>query len=662
MWIRRGNQSTLADWFTRSDILRRIKDSSRIIAGRYHVKIGQSPADILQESGIVGGGAEGYCSHQKRMIWVNPLAVYTASCFGLRTPNMTPLQERGVSMAILRGVLGIEPNFEILRKILGENVIPRGYNGNSTHYLNDTQKRVREWMRRYNGLTIHEEWLFTQYVTFHERLHEKFTEAKEKKEQNLVGMLWNTLEDERIERLGSQRWLRVGWFVKKGNKIFWRVLRSRLYEVVRGDEPVLAIGNFTLLTRFGFRDGEIASYEIAKREVRPEFHEALDECWPHILRAWNECRNASEVKAEAEAIVEILRKHFPEETQKMMGEGTMDCPLGDLSQSGGGQPGDEEGDETQASGGGSGDDDDEGGDDLKNASPGLGDQEKDPGTEGVEDKASAPEPMKAGSIPGMDQTGAIIPSDYHEILNEPEIKEGVNRLRKAFAIPDPKEQRTKVRDRRRGRLSAKAYRKTDGEQPFITRVHQKDPGKMHVELIGDWSGSMENAAGSQESPVQFMRRAGLMVNAALQGHKRVWFNFRLMPHDIHVATNHEGEEGLMRCAGVQASTGTAYAGTFESAYQACKKADCPSLIMVIADGQFSSTGDKERTKQIREKCERDGIEVKVLYVTSREQVTSLKYAFGEESVILVPKAKDLPGHIEAMVSSMGTRQYRRVYV
>jgi len=648
MWLSSGNQTTRADWFTRSDILRRIKDSSRIIAGRYYVRIGQTPEDILM-------GGEGWCNHLKRMIWVNPLAVYTASVFGLRTPGMNPLQERAVVLAIMRGVLGLEPDLELLRKVLGDQVIPTAFKSSNAAHVMKAQKQIREWMRRYNGITAREEWLFTQYVTFHERLHERFTDAKEKREQNLVGMLWNALEDERIERIGSNRWLRVAWFVKHGNKILWRIIRSRLYETLRGENPVLAIANVTVFARLGFRDGEIESYEIVKRELRPEFHSALDECWPHILRAWNECRNASEVKIEAEAIVEILRKHFPDQTKEMMGEGSMDCPMPDLSQRGDG----EEGEEGESSSGGGGENDENG--DLEDASAGLGDQEVDPGTEKIDQRTVAPEGPKSGGQPGPD-TEAFIPSDYHAILNEPQIAEGVNRLRRAFAIPDPREQQTKARDRRRGRLSAKAYRKTDGEQPFITRIHQKDPGRLYVELVGDWSGSMESAAGAKESPIQFMRKAAVMVLAALMGHKRVLFNCRLMPNDVHVATNHEGEDGLMRCAGILANAGTRYWPTFEAAYAACKRQACPSLILLIADGQFSDGLDRDHTKRIREKCERDGIEVRVLYVASREDVSSLKYAFGEENVLLLKSATELPLHIEAMVTSMGTRQYRRVYV
>ena len=648
MWLSKGNRTTRADWFTRSEILRRISDSSRIISGRYYVRIGQTPEDILN-------GKEGWCDHQKRMIWVNPLAVYTASVFGLRTPEMNPLQEKAVVQAIMRGVLGLEPDLDLLRKVLGIQVIPADFHSNNAAHIMSAQRTIREWMRRYNGLTTREEWLFTQYVTFHERLHERFTDAKEKREQNLLGMLWNALEDERIERVGAGRWLRVAWFVRHGNKILWRVVRSRLYETLRGENPVLAIANVVVFARLGFRDGEIEGYEVVRRELRPEFHAALDECWPHVLRAWNECRNASEVKVEAAAIVEILRKHFPDQTGEMMGEGSMDCPMPDLSQRRASRK-DEADDDA-----GEGDSGEEEGDDLNDASAGLGDQEIDPGTEKIDQRAMAPEGPKVGGQPGPDEK-AFIPSDYHEILNDPQIAEGVNRLRRAFAIPDPREQNTKARDRRRGRLSAKAYRKTDGEQPFITRIHQRDPGRLYVELIGDWSGSMESAVGSRESPVWFMRKAAVMVLAALMGHKRVLFNCRLMPNNVHVATNHEGEDGLMRCAGILANAGTQYWPTFEAAYLACKKQGCPSLVMLIADGQFSSGTDKEKTKFIRERCERDDIEVRVLYVTSRENVSNLRYAFGDENVILLKDAKELPMHIEAMVASVGTKQYRRVYV
>jgi len=636
MWLGdRANQTTRADWFTRSDVLRRIAQSSRVIAGKYRVRIGQTADDILK-------GKEGWCDHSKRLIWVNPMAVYIMSVFGLRTPEMNPMQERAVTETLLRGVLGIEPvDKDIIGRIIGSEYV----SGN----LLEVQRMLREWMREYNSISRRDEWLFTQYVAFHERLHERFTYAKEKREQNLLGSIWNMLEDERIERIGSQHWLRVAWFVKHGNEIAWKALRSRLYEMVRGEDPVRAIGNFTIFTRFAFRAEELSDYETAKREVRPEFHEALDECWPHILRAWNECENATEVKEEAQAIVDILRKHFPQETEKAMGEGAMDCPMGDLEEGSGAGGEGEEGETDENSG----------------TSPGLGEEEIDPGTEGIDGRASKPEMPgesgRGGMEPGKDQR-EIVPSDYHGILADPDIAAGVNRLRDAFDIPDPRSEDTKIRNPSRGRLDAKSYRKTNGEKPFIRREHRDDPGRIYVELLGDWSGSMASASGSKEAPIEFMRKAGVMVCKALQGHKRVRFNFRLMPGDVHVATNHDGEDGLMRCAGVMATGGTEYAPTFEAAYSVCLKSNSLSMVLLIADGQFCGERDKERTKKIREKCERKGIIVKVLYVQSRESVSELKYAFGKENVILVPNAKELPGHIEAMVSSVGAKKYQRVYV
>jgi len=659
-----GNLSTKADWFTRSDILRRIKDSSRIIANRYNVRVGRTPEEILN-------GDEGWCNHHKRLIWVNPLAVYKAGVFGLRTQGMSLTEERQVVAAILRGVLGLSPDLDVLRQVLGEQVIPRKFQSDIYLHVMAAQSRIREWMRQYNGLSPREEWVATQYIAFHERLHERFTYTETRRNRNLLGTLWNMLEDERIERLGSGRWLRVAWFIKHGNEVLWRVIRSRLYEAVRGENPVKAISNFPVFARLGFRVEELESYEIAKRELRPEFHDALDECWPHMLWAWNECRNSDEVYEEAKAIVEILKRRFPQQSEEKMVEGSMDCPIPDLSERGaGGAGGDEDQDEKGGGGAGEDDDEDQGeksgggaGDDkdLKDASPGLGDEEMDPGTEDIDRRAVPPEPPKMGAVPDSDMS-AIVSSDYHEILSDPKIAEGVARLRRAFDIPDPREQQTKSRDRRRGRLNAKAYRKTDGEQPFITRVHQRDPGRLYVELLGDWSGSMAGAKGAQEPPVRFLRRAAVMVNAALMGHKRVLFNCRVMPHNIHVATNHEGEEGLMRCAGIQASSGTEYTPTFEAAYTACKKQACSSLIILIADGQFNNTGDKEKTRAIREKCERNNIEVRVLYVASRENVGKLVSAFGEDNVLLLGDAREIPDHIEAMVSSMGAKQYRKVYV